>query len=89
MRRAADEQVAQARQDAERDQAGLRAGLEAQIAAAEEARAGLQARAERPRLMRWTRVLRRAEAEARLAGRRGRPAESGPGGAGPGAPGRG
>ena len=44
--RAADRQVAQARQDAARDQAELRAGLEAQIAAAEEARAGLQARAE-------------------------------------------
>ena len=43
--RAAEEQVAQARQDAERDQAELRAGLQAQIAAAGEARAGLQARA--------------------------------------------
>jgi hypothetical protein len=38
--------VAQARQDAARDQAELRAGLEAQIAALEEAQAGLQARAE-------------------------------------------
>ena len=62
VRRAAEEQVAQARQDAARDQAGLRAGLEAQ---GEEARAGLQARAERARLMRGGRAAR--EAEGRLA----------------------
>ena len=46
MRGAAQEQVAQARRDAAREAAGLRAGLEAQVAAAEQARAGLQARAE-------------------------------------------
>ena len=38
--------MTQARQDAARDQAGLRAAFEAQIAAAEDARAALQARAE-------------------------------------------
>ena len=46
----ADVQLRQARQDAARDQAELRAGLEAQVAAAEEARAGLQPAPSRPRL---------------------------------------
>ncbi len=45
-RQDAGRQVAQVREDAARDQAGLRAALEARIAAAAEARAGFQARAE-------------------------------------------
>ena len=70
MRRAAQEQVAQARQDTERDQAGLRAGLEAQIAAAEQARAGLQARAEQAE-------TREAEArEAKAAAEQARAAQA-------------
>ena len=67
MRRAAEEQVAQARQDAERDQAGLRAGLEAQIAAAEEARAGLQARAEQAEADTWQARFAARQAEAQVA----------------------
>ena len=39
--------MAQAREDAARDQAGLRPAFEARLAAAEDARATLQARAER------------------------------------------
>ncbi len=45
-RQAADRQVTQIRQDAARDQAEQKAEFEAQLAAAEDARAGLQARAE-------------------------------------------
>ena len=67
VRRAAEEQVVQVRQDAERDQAGLRAGLEAQIAAAEEARAGLQARAEQAEADRWQARQAARQAEAQLA----------------------
>ena len=59
--------MAQARRDAERDQAGLRAGLEAQIAAAEEARAGLQARAEQAEADTWQARFAARQAEARLA----------------------
>ena len=66
VRRAAQEQVAQARRDAERDQAKLRAGLEARIAAAEEARAGLQARAEQAEADTWQARLAARQAEARL-----------------------
>ena len=45
-RQDADRQLAQVREDAARDQAGLRAALEARIAAAAVARDGFQARAE-------------------------------------------
>jgi hypothetical protein len=48
-RRAAEEQLAQARRDAERDQAGQQAGLEAQLAAAEEARPSFRPAPNRPR----------------------------------------
>ena len=67
VRGAAAEQVAQARQEAVRDQAELRAGLEAQIAAAEEVRAGLQARAEQAeaRLAEAQEAKAAAEQEAR------------------------
>jgi hypothetical protein len=44
---AADLQARKIREDAARDQAELRAAFEAQIAAAQDARAALQARAER------------------------------------------
>ena len=63
MRRAAEEQVAQARQSAGPDQAGL----EAQIAAAEEARAEFRARAEQAEADRWQARFAARKAEGQLA----------------------
>ena len=69
-RQAADRQVTQVREDAARDQDGLRAGFEAQIAAAEDARAALQARAEHAEA-----ELQRARAEGDKAARQAAPGQ--------------
>ena len=65
--RAAAERVAAVRRDAAREQAELRAGLEAQIAVAEEARAGLVARVEQAEAEAGQARSAVAEADARLA----------------------
>ena len=73
-RQAADRQVIQVREDAARDQAELRAAFEARIAAAEDARAGLEARAEHAEA-----ELQRARAEGDKAAGQAAPGQ--PGGA--------
>ena len=65
--RAAAEQVTATRQDAAREQAELRAGLEAQTAAAEETRTGLVTRAEHAEAETGQARSAVAEADARLA----------------------